>query len=62
VGALAQDPDQGFGGVDTWLVPKKLRGDPEKFRCKKCSKVGCDGHDCEDIGYDEDFENEGGST
>ena len=48
VGALAQDVEQGFGGIDEWLVTADLRGDPDQFRCKKCGKVGCDGRECED--------------
>ena len=28
-GALAQDPEQGFGGIDEWLVPDDLRGEPK---------------------------------
>lgn len=53
VGALAQDPEHGFGGIDEWLVPEVLRGDPEKFRCEKCGDVGCGGRDCTET-YDAD--------
>ena len=55
VGAIAQDPEQGFGGVDEWLVPEELRGDPEKFRCLKCGEVGCNGTECEDEFGDTDL-------
>ena len=63
VGALAQDPEQGFGDITGWLVPEDLRGDPDAFRCKKCGEVGCDGTECEDdFGETDlsDVEGEGG--
>jgi hypothetical protein len=43
-GAIAQDPEHGYGGVDRWFVSEELRGDPEDFRCKECQSTGCDGH------------------
>ncbi len=49
VGALARDAEQGFGGIDDWLVPEELRGDPDDFRCNNCWAVGCDGRDCEEV-------------
>jgi len=39
-GALAQDPESAYGGVERWFVPADLRGDPEKFRCVVCERVG----------------------
>lgn len=56
-GALAQDPEQGYGGIDRWHVPSELQGRPEDFRCRKCERIGCDGDrgcECEFIdGEDE---------
>lgn len=54
-GALAQDLENGYGGVEKWHVPPNLRGDPEKFRCGHCERVGCDGRECQDCdgGYDD---------
>lgn len=60
IGALAQDPESGFGGIDKWFVPEELRGDPEKFRCERCATVGCSGKDCSDCDQlDDDFDEEG---
>ena len=42
VAALAQDPGHGFGGVDRWHVPERLRADPEVYRCEICGEVLCD--------------------
>lgn len=47
-GAIAQDPESGYGGISKWLQPKELRGDPAKFRCPQCGRVGCQG-DCENV-------------
>jgi hypothetical protein len=47
-GAVAQDVESCYGGVDRWYVPEELRGDPEKYRCKTCEKIGCDGRECVD--------------
>lgn len=47
-GALAQDPENCYGGVEKWHVPEGLRGDPENFRCQHCDRVGCDGSECLD--------------
>lgn len=44
-GACAQDPARGYGGIDTWKVPKALRGRPEDFICPGCGEVCCAG-DC----------------
>jgi hypothetical protein len=41
--AIAQDPCQGWGGIDTWNVESRLRGTPDEFRCPSCSNVGCRG-------------------
>jgi hypothetical protein len=59
-GALAQEDEQGFGGIDEWLVPEDMRGDPDKFRCKQCGTVGCEDRDRPNCcGVDEYFEEEG---
>lgn len=50
-GAIAQDPEYGFGGVERWHVPEHLRGKPEDFRCANCDRVGCTMVDCQDV-YD----------
>lgn len=55
-GALARDIDSAYGGVDRWLVPPELRGDPEQFRCRSCDRVGCDGRECLDLFGDWDGE------
>ena len=55
-GAVARDPERGYGGVDRWEVPPALRGDPEDFRCEDCGAVGCPGDcrygDCDDFDPD----------
>jgi hypothetical protein len=51
VGALAQDPENAYGGIDLWFVAEDLRGDPEAYRCAECGRVCCDG-DHEDDGFD----------
>jgi hypothetical protein len=48
-GALAQDPEGCFGGVDRWHVPEALRGKPDDYRCATCGQVGCDGVRCADL-------------
>jgi hypothetical protein len=50
--AIAVDPEHGFGGVDAWSVPESFRGDPEAYRCKLCSGVGCRGECQDDLDYD----------
>ncbi len=42
-GAIAQDPEGSYGGIKEWLVAEELRGDPEKFLCDQCGRVGCQG-------------------
>jgi hypothetical protein len=59
-GALAEDPEHGFGGIDEWLVPEDLRGEPKDFRCDRCGDVGCAGRDCEYILSAEDVLDEEG--
>lgn len=54
VGALAQDPEHGFGGVAEWFVPPGLRANPDEFRCKWCDDVGCDGVECAGGEFDDD--------
>lgn len=49
--AIAQDPEQGLGGVEHWFIPPGARGNPDDFRCANCDRVGCDGEECRD--YDE---------
>jgi len=49
-GAIAQDPEAGYGGVSRWHVPEALRGNPDDFRCPRCEQVGCDGAACDDGG------------
>lgn len=46
-GALAQDPEQCFGGIDVWYIPRELRGRYQDLpRCRQCGRVCCDGdHD-----------------
>ncbi len=41
--AVACDAAQGYGGVDRWMIPPRLRGDPEDFRCQRCAGLNCDG-------------------
>lgn len=45
-GAIAQSPEHGYGGVETWFVEEPLRGRPEDFTCENCRSIGCGG-DCE---------------
>jgi hypothetical protein len=40
-GAVAQDPDAGWGGIDRWAVEEELRGHPDAHRCVYCGQVGC---------------------
>jgi hypothetical protein len=54
-GALAQDPEQSYGGVARWHVPPELRGAPDDFRCPNCDRVGCDGSGCGEDFCAEDF-------
>lgn len=49
-GAIACDPEHGYGGVARWFIEKARRGNPDEFRCERCGSVGCDG-DCDD-GFD----------
>lgn len=46
VGAIAQSPEHGHGGVERWFVDESLRGKPEDFACENCWGVACPG-DCE---------------
>jgi hypothetical protein len=45
-GAIAQDPEHGYGGVERWRIPEDLRATPDEFRCEHCNAVGCDGLLC----------------
>lgn len=47
-GALAQDPEGGWGGIERWFVDGDLRGHPENYQCGRCDRVGCDGRACRD--------------
>jgi hypothetical protein len=47
-GAIAQDFESAYGGVERWFVPPDLRGDPDKLRCPRCDRIGCDGVECEE--------------
>jgi hypothetical protein len=50
VGAIAQDLNSGYGGVETWHVPEELRGDPGRYRCDVCGEICCeDDHDLDDL-------------
>ncbi len=51
-GAIAEDPESGYGGVDRWFVGEELRGKPDDFRCEMCERVGCDGIGCQDAIFD----------
>ena len=52
-GAVAQDPESSYGGVERWFVPPALRGNPEELRCQYCGGVGCSGERCYEWGsYD----------
>lgn len=48
VGAIAQAPEHGYGGIARWFVSEDLRGKPEDFRCAKCDEIGCPG-ECDDF-------------
>lgn len=52
-GALAQDPEQGYGGITRWHVPEALRGDPEALRCTKCGEIHPRSEPCDDFDADE---------
>jgi len=55
-GAIAQDFEHAFGGVDRWHVPPELRGNPDDFRCDDCGNVGCPGDCADEWGdYDTDY-------
>jgi hypothetical protein len=41
--AIAQAPEQGYGGVDCWHVPQHYRANPDDYRCEDCGEVGCQG-------------------
>lgn len=45
-GAIAEDPESAYGGVEVWNVPPDLRGKPEDFRCERCDQIGCKEDDC----------------
>lgn len=45
-GAVAQDPESSYGGVERWHVPPELRGKPADFRCAHCERIGCNGSAC----------------
>lgn len=51
-GALAQDPEKGYGGIEHWHVPEELRGKPDDFRCPHCDRIGCDGRECGEDHFD----------
>ena len=55
VGAIAQNAEDGYGGIDTWNVPEDLRGHPNQFRCVLCDRVGCNGTECRDAFFDGGF-------
>lgn len=46
-GAAVQVPEQGFGGIDEWLVPEALRGKPIDFACRECGKLSVGDCPCE---------------
>lgn len=48
-GALAQDPEQAYGGVDRWYVHDRLQASPDDYRCDHCDRVGCDGTECREV-------------
>lgn len=57
-GAIAQDYESAYGGIEEWSVPVELRGDPDALRCRDCDTIGCDG-DCEaDNPFDDDEDRE----
>lgn len=41
VGAIAQSPEYGYGGIHRWFVIEELRGQPSEFLCATCGSVGC---------------------
>jgi hypothetical protein len=45
--AIVQDPSHAYGGIQHWLIPEELRGNPDDYRCGYCCQVGCPG-DCSD--------------
>jgi hypothetical protein len=45
-GAIAQDEEKGYGGIEEWYVEERLQADPEEFRCLICGVVLCGG--CEE--------------
>lgn len=47
-----QDPENGFGDVEEWLIPAEERGNPEEYRCHECGRVLCQG-ECEDFRDDD---------
>jgi hypothetical protein len=50
-GAIAQDPESAYGGVDEWMVANELRGNPDDYRCANCGHVACDRDGCA-VDYD----------
>jgi hypothetical protein len=56
VGAIAQDPAHGYGGIEEWFVAESLRGDPEAYRCSLCREVCCGGDHLRD--YPDFFEDD----
>ena len=56
VGAIAQDPASGYGGIEEWSVEESLRGDPAAYLCPVCDEVCCgEDHSDEDSDYSQDF-------
>lgn len=48
--ACACDPLYGYG-VDKWMIPEELRGNPEDYRCGVCREVCCgEDHGSDTIG------------
>ena len=43
-GAIAQSPENMYGGIERWFIEPELRGRPEDFRCANCQYVGCEGY------------------
>lgn len=43
-GALANDPANGYGGIDEWFIDEEFRGKPEDMRCEVCDEIcmGCE--------------------
>jgi hypothetical protein len=50
--AIAQSPEQAYGGIKRWFIPEELRGIPDDWRCANCGEVGCPG-DCHDFHIEE---------